>query len=231
MVREALARRRLSREQLAATARISLSTLEKGLSGQRPFTLPTLVRLEDALDVRLRPPEPERATAQAPLHFGAYRREGVEWIAGTYLTLRRSFQRTDAISAYLTQIAWDDTLGRLIFRETNRRDAAFAQHGDVSMPYQSGHIYLVTNEQGQLRLSTLCRPTITGAMYGLLSTLRVGRGSRLTPISAPIALLPLAAWGADDAMLGLVTGDMSVFAAYRAEVDRVVGEGFGILSG
>src|SRR5262245_65781530 len=54
IVLEELARRRLSRQQLAEQARISLSTLEKALSGRRPFTLATMVRLEQALGVSLR---------------------------------------------------------------------------------------------------------------------------------------------------------------------------------
>ena len=49
VVREELARRRLSRQWLADEAKVSLSTLEKALSGRRPFTLATVVRLEDAL--------------------------------------------------------------------------------------------------------------------------------------------------------------------------------------
>ncbi|HEX6661809.1 MAG TPA: hypothetical protein VF067_08080, partial [Sphingomicrobium sp.] len=46
IVREELARRRLSRQWLADQARVSLSTLEKALVGSRPFTLTTVVRLE-----------------------------------------------------------------------------------------------------------------------------------------------------------------------------------------
>src|ERR1700741_1761716 len=47
--REELARRRISRQALADMARISLSTLEKALSGSRGFTLATVIRLEEAL--------------------------------------------------------------------------------------------------------------------------------------------------------------------------------------
>ena len=56
LVREELARRRLSRQWLADEARVSLSTLEKALAGRRPFTLATVVRLEDALGTSLRGP-------------------------------------------------------------------------------------------------------------------------------------------------------------------------------
>ena len=59
-LREELARRRISRQALADMARISLSTLEKALSGSRPFTLATVVRIEDVLCTALRqkPPPP-----------------------------------------------------------------------------------------------------------------------------------------------------------------------------
>ena len=45
IVREELARRRISRQYLAEMAKISISTLEKALSGRRPFTLATTIRL------------------------------------------------------------------------------------------------------------------------------------------------------------------------------------------
>src|SRR3954462_9522921 len=54
LVREELARRRMSRQRLADQAKISISTLEKALAGRRPFTLATTIRLEEALGVALR---------------------------------------------------------------------------------------------------------------------------------------------------------------------------------
>src|ERR1700744_4207026 len=53
-VREQLARRRISPQRLADDARISISTLEKALNGNRGFTLATIIRLEQALGVSLR---------------------------------------------------------------------------------------------------------------------------------------------------------------------------------
>ncbi len=43
-IREELARRRISRQQIAEKAKLSISTLEKVLGGSRPFTLATTVR-------------------------------------------------------------------------------------------------------------------------------------------------------------------------------------------
>jgi transcriptional regulator with XRE-family HTH domain len=54
LIREEIARRRMSRQALAEQAKLSLSTLEKALGGRRPFTLATIVRLEQALGVSLR---------------------------------------------------------------------------------------------------------------------------------------------------------------------------------
>ena len=66
IIREQLARRRMSRQHLADQAKISISTLEKALSGRRPFTLATTVRLEEALGVSLRKGEPAAATWGPP---------------------------------------------------------------------------------------------------------------------------------------------------------------------
>src|SRR5712691_11456473 len=66
LVREELARRRISRRHLADQAKISISTLEKALSGRRPFTLATTIRLEEALGVSLRRNHAEIPATPAP---------------------------------------------------------------------------------------------------------------------------------------------------------------------
>src|SRR6476646_7320759 len=93
LVREELARRRLSRQWLADQAKVSLSTLEKALAGRRPFTLATVVRLEDVLGTSLRAPAAARDAPRlfAPESMGAYARPAVQWLEGSYLTLRPSF--------------------------------------------------------------------------------------------------------------------------------------------
>jgi transcriptional regulator with XRE-family HTH domain len=227
-IREGMARRRMSRLQLADAAKLSVSTLEKGLSGERPFSIATLIRIEDAIGIRLRSGAAAPG-AQASADLGAYRREGVEWLIGSYLTLRPSFEKPDTIYAYLTEISWNDEAGHLAFSEKQRLDAHFAQKGAVSMPYQSGHIYLVTNEHGQFRLMTLSRPSIAGDMYGLLTTLRSARGGRLTPVAAPIALLRWDIERKGAPALGQVTEGDAHYADYRREVDRVCEEEFSAL--
>ncbi len=87
------------------------------------------------------------------------------------------------IYAYRTEICWDAARSSLIFRESERIDADFAQQGTVSVPHESGYVYLVTNRQGQYRLVIVSRPTY-GEMFGIMTTLQVGRGNQLLPVSA-----------------------------------------------
>src|SRR5215469_8747498 len=82
IIREELARRRISRQHLADQAKISISTLEKALSGRRPFTLATTVRLEEALGVPLRKADGGGEFGSAPAnlapgHLGFYSRPAV----------------------------------------------------------------------------------------------------------------------------------------------------------
>ncbi|GAA0295566.1 helix-turn-helix transcriptional regulator [Sphingomonas oligophenolica] len=226
-VREQLARRRISRQALADMAKISLSTLEKSLSGTRPFTLATTVRLEEALGVPLRPgPAPAPAVSHdlAPEHMGAYARAAVRWIEGRYLTLRPSFGSPGDIFAYVTTIRWLDEAGHLGFAESQRLDARFEQGGHVSMPNLSGHIYLVTNVAGQYRLVILGRPTIEGSLYGLLTTLQVGKGSQLVPVACPIALARLDP-DAEPA-IGRINPDAAVYPDYREALDGAISGDF-----
>ncbi len=222
-VREELARRRLSRQALADLAKISISTLEKALAGRRPFTLATTIRLEEALGATLRAPVRAAPAGLAPETLGAYSRAAVAWLEGEYLTLRPSFEAPDAVYAYRTEIAWDELSSSLAFREAARQDADFTQKGVVSLSNQSGHIYLVTSEQGQFRLVTLGRPAIGGEMYGVLATLQAGHGSHLTPAAAPIAFVPMRRVA--DPTFGRIS-DGAHYDEYRATLARVTEKGF-----
>ena len=245
VVREEIARRRWSRQQLADAARISISTLEKALSGRRPFTLATTIRIEEALGTTLRPrtnghaqpAQAARTPGVAPDELGNYARPAVQWIEGSYLTLRPSFGEPGAIYAYRTEIQWDETTATLSFRESERMDAAFTQFGSVSMPNQSGHIYLVTNRHGQYRLIIVARPTIAGEMFGILTTLQAGRGAQLTPVATPIALVPLSAATDGKAAqrqpvavaFGRIGRGHACYPAYARLLRRAVDEPFALL--
>jgi transcriptional regulator with XRE-family HTH domain len=232
-IREEIARRHISRQSLAEQAKLSLSTLEKVLGGRRPFTLATTVRLEQALGVSLRKTKDAPAAVPvngdiAPDSLGAYSRRAVMRIEGAYVTVRPSFGGDkDAVYAYRTEIAWDEAASSLLFREGERLDAVYSQHGEVAVPHESGFIYLVTNRNGQHRLITLSRPTTrSGEMYGIIATLLAGRGSQLTPIAAPIALLPIARFA--NPTLGRISPDDANYAVYREHLRRTVDEPFAL---
>lgn len=230
-LREEIARRRLSRARLAENAKLSISTLEKAMSGRRPFTLATIVRLEEALGASLRDdPRDQAVTAPpsgselAPPEMGSYARPAVTWIEGEYLTLRASFGEEGAVYAYRTQIRWSNGKGHLVFAESDRLDATFEQAGFVSMPHLSGHTYLMTSEAGQYRMIMLGRATREARMFGLLSTLQVGQGSQLVPVSCPVALVPMGQLA--DPVFGLVREGDERADEYRAILNTAMHDDF-----
>src|SRR5260370_34227631 len=156
-IREEIARRRIARQSLAEQAKLSLSTLEKVLGGRRPFTLAATVRLEQALGVCLRKAQAAQPVAAqvngdiAPEGLGAYSRRSVAWLEGIYVTLRPSFGDRGAIYAYRTEIAWDATASSLLFRESEKLDAAYSHSGEVAVPDPTCHIHLGTNRPGPHR--------------------------------------------------------------------------------
>jgi hypothetical protein len=228
VVREELARRRLSRQWLADEARVSLSTLEKALSGRRPFTLSTVVRLEDALGTSLRSARQAAAPAAslfAPESMGAYARPAVQWLEGSYLTLRPSFSEPGAVFAYMTSISWDEAKSHLVFSEASRTDSQYEQKGFVSFPNLSGQIYLVTIFEGQYRVALLNRPR-GGLLSGVLLTLAAAQGAQLIPAAVPLALVSTA--GRPDPTVGVVREGDECYAEYHGCVDRVTKDGYAL---
>lgn len=235
IVREELARRRLSRQWLADKARISLSTLEKALSGRRPFTLATVVRIEEALETDLRggrngtAPAAAHGGGFAPEEMGAYARPAVRWLEGEYLTLRPSFKEPGALYSYRTLIEWDEASSHLRFSESDRIDTEFQQQGFVSFPHLSGQIYLVTSCAGQFRIAILSRPMAGGALNGVLTTLVSGQGAQLIPAATPLTLIPARA-GAEPEY-GLLRPGSRCWGEYRDCVDRIARQGYALFPG
>jgi transcriptional regulator with XRE-family HTH domain len=207
-IRETLARRRISRKTLAVDARISVSTLEKAMAGDRAFSLASVMRLEQALGIELRS-FTAAAPQIAPAELGSYARGAVSWLEGEYLTLRPSFEITGSIHAYCTTIAWDDGRHCLLFREGERFDAVNAQAGTVSLPSLTGKIYLSTQQSGQLRLAILNSPTRSRELAGLLLTLTAGAPS--LPVATPIVLVPRQS----EHRFGKIASDDAAFPRYQ----------------
>jgi hypothetical protein len=155
--------------------------------------------------------------------MGAYARPAVQWLEGTYLTLRPSFSEPDAIFAYLTAIGWDEGNGHLVFSESARTDSEYEQKGFVSFPNISGAIYLVTISQGQYRVALLNRPSGRW-LSGILLTLASGEGAQLIPASVPLVLLPTAP--EENKPVGVLREGDSAYEEYRDCVDRVTQRGY-----
>ena len=122
LIREEIARRRMSRQQLADKAKLSLSTLEKVLGGRRLLTLATAVRVEEALGVSFRRTAPDADAFKdgvAPDALGAYSRRGTAWLEGVYVTIRPPFGDKGAIYAYRTEILWDEPVHAWCFVRRN----------------------------------------------------------------------------------------------------------------
>jgi hypothetical protein len=102
----------------------------------------------------------------------------------------------------------------------------YTQFGEVAVPHQSGFIYLITNQHGQHRLITVSRPTHSGEMYGIITTLLAGRGSLLTPVAAPIAFLPVK--NIPGSSVGRISSGDANYAIYREHLRRTTDEPFAL---
>jgi hypothetical protein len=63
-------------------------------------------------------------------------------------------------------------------------------------------------------------------MYGIITTLLAGRGSQLTPIAAPIALLPIK--NVPNPNVGRIASGDANYALYRQHLRRTTEEPFAL---
>lgn len=70
----------------------------------------------------------------------------------------------------------------------------------------------------------MARPTIAGEMYGILTTLQVGRRAQLTPVASPIAFIPLDSLS--EPQFGRISDGERCYALYQPYLKRVVDEQF-----
>jgi transcriptional regulator with XRE-family HTH domain len=226
LIKQELAKKRMSRATLAAEAKISFSALEKGLSGQRIFSENAIIRMEEVLGITLK----VQHVLSAPDELGGYARTSVSWLEGNYLTIRPSSKKPDDLFTYITDVTWNHERNHMVFHEMARLDSAYAQKGDVAIPHQTGHIYFTTNRHGQHRLMVMQRISRTGEMLGLLLTLQQEKGANLLPVSMPVVLLPVASLK-EAPSLGVINPQHRAFDNYRGLLSRVVGQGFASILG
>lgn len=201
-----------------------MSQLEKLLSGSRPFSLPSLVKIEQALQTSLAQPLSTNATEHervapsgiAPDELGAYTLASSRWIMLEYLSIRPLLRGNDEILAYRTTIYWHNDRGHLMFREDNRPIGWLCHAGDVSLPSQSGHIYLLTRAEGQFRLAILARRA-AGVLAGEQLTLVQNAAGQLAPASFTLVLMPILEprETTDLGPFGIITKNHPAHADYR----------------
>jgi hypothetical protein len=82
---------------------------------------------------------------------------------------------------------------------------------------------LVTVERGAIRVIMVSRPVGQTSARGLMMTLSNPSGMQFTPVSAPIALMPIA----DGAtQLGFIKLGSAEYASYCQELEAVMPDGF-----
>ena len=88
----------------------------------------------------------------------------------------------------------------------------------------SGHIYLVTNSEGQYRTLTLGRSPKYNALMGILSTLAMVDGAHGMPMACPIVLMPMSE--TDDGKLGRFLPSDDGYAQHREVLDYAISANF-----
>ncbi len=157
-------------------------------------------------------------------HLGSYTRAAETWLEGSYLTLRPSF-KDDAQSLPIAQDTSGVRMGSICNSARRKRlDHDYTQFDLVSVPHQSGHIYLVTNRMDRCVVVVAGRPTIRGEMHGLLTTLRSDRGAHLSPVFAADRVSEdQGRWAPPS---GVITEDHAEYARYRALIRSTLDDGF-----
>ena len=191
-----LAKKRLSSRDVARKAGVDRKTVDRLRAGQavRPTTLQWI---EQALKIDLCNTQAQE-TDVAPLSHGGYRKQTVIDYAGHYTAYRRSFDTPGHLIASSLQIAWDDALPALRFREAqhnrDRRGKSYEYHfeGDILIPPNLGIMhFMVRSEDGRVRLISTSMPRQeddTLVIKGFLMTLNEIRDIGYYPVTSPVLL-------------------------------------------
>ncbi|MEQ8234371.1 MAG: helix-turn-helix transcriptional regulator [Gammaproteobacteria bacterium] len=190
----ALARQRLSAQDLARRAGVDRKTIERLRAG-RAVRAQTLDWIEQALGTRL---GAGNATGDgiAPAALGAYHRETVLPFTGEYLAVRRSFDTPGRLIASALEVRWDAGRPALVFAEEQRNRGAggrvfnYRFQGEVSIPPNLGVMhFMVRSDDGRVRLTTTAMPREedgTLVMKGFLLTLNELRDIGYYPVTSPV---------------------------------------------
>jgi transcriptional regulator with XRE-family HTH domain len=235
-IRTAMIEKKMTQAELADAADCHEKTIQNMLNGrsvrdQTLFDVCMVLGLDfDSLKLEWSGASPAPGTAVsvsardiAPVHMGAYTRIGVEHYVGSYLTLRPHFQDQNLITAYRTDISWDEACPALGFAERNRPDGPFAHAGHLYIPPSSMFIHFVSLTKGAMRMIIASQLDQTGQIRGLISTLNK-QGAHYYPVSAPIAYVRRETFAADS--FGEIAAADPNFASYRSILAETVAKGY-----
>jgi transcriptional regulator with XRE-family HTH domain len=174
------------------------------------------------------PGQPALTAGAAPVYMGAYTRAAVDQYIASYLTVRPSFTVAGGITAYRTDISWDDSWPSLVFEERDRADAPYSHRGRLYVPASSMFIHLVSLTKGSMRTVLLSQLDMTGRMRGIVTTLNKQK-ALLMPVAAPIVYVRAETFEPD--CFGEIGKDRPHHAAYCEMLEETTSQGYARLIG
>jgi hypothetical protein len=220
-IRTYMARERISRDEFARRAKLGKSTIDKLVTGL--FSERTILHIEARLNIRLRATE-DREGAIAPAEFGAYTREEGSYFLGEYTFARPSFHEEGVIQVFHMEILWGSNPSVLQLRERARTDGVTPQMGAIHIPRGSGHLFILSNENGWLQTTIVTQLNVLKRMKGIMATMGHAFGSVYLPAAVPVVLSKVDK--VEPRMIGRVARGSAMFDHYHAELSSVEADSF-----
>jgi hypothetical protein len=220
-IRTYMARERISRDEFARRAKLGKSTIDKLVTGL--FSERTILQIEARLNIRLRATGGGEG-ASAAAEFGAYTREEGSYFLGEYTFARPSFHEEGVIQVFHMEIVWGSNPSVLQLRERERTDEVTPQAGTIHIPRGSGHLFILSNENGYLQTTIVTQLNVLKRMKGIMLTMGQVLGSVYLPMAVPVVLSKVDK--VDPRMIGRITSGSQMFDHYQAELSSVKADNF-----
>jgi transcriptional regulator with XRE-family HTH domain len=213
-----LADKRCSRETFAKLTGVSISTLNKILSGDKVASPRMLLKISTKTGLQF---EIEGPTFEFDLY--QYERADVAHLEGSYQTLRPSFREARGIQCFETLISWNNDKSCLGFMEIDN-DLSPGNAGYVSVPLYQRIIYLLSVKTGNFRLAALSDAYEAGIFYGGLLTVASPSLSTKAPASSVFVIKRISE--PDQIVRGMITSDHACFSDFDRLLSFARDEGF-----
>jgi hypothetical protein len=211
---------------------LSVKTIDNALSGKH-LSQATVDKIESILKTKFEDDLKGQFSEQADIFsdkaddaLGGYTLRAVEYLQGDYVFIRPTFKNPSVISAYLIEVRWDEFEGCLVFSETQRSDAKYAQKGKVYVPFGRPFLNFVTISTGGVRLAIVSMPE-NGIMRGIITTVHNPMGTSFVPASSPVAMFKVTEPNINE--LGQITSENPKYLEYKRLLDEVISDQFGLM--